>query len=316
MVRGEYTIMKVMVLMGGTSEERDVSLRSGQAVYQALVKLGYDVSTLDLNPDNLGEIARRKPDLVYIALHGKNGEDGTVQGYLDLLGIPYTCSGLAASAICMNKILTKKLLAYEGLPTADFVIFRKASYSPDALVMNSLVEKFGLPLVVKSASQGSSIGTYIVRDPAQLAQSISEAFVYDNEVLVEKFIDGIQMTVTIVGNESPRVYPIIEITAENEFYDYESKYTPGMSTHIIPARISESLREKVEMISKEAYLAAGCRGVARVDVMADKHENPYILEINTIPGMTETSLVPDAARAVGQSFEEIVDQLVKLALEK
>lgn len=308
--------MKVMVLMGGTSTERDVSLRSGQAVSEALRSKGYEVETLDLQPENLGDIPKAHPDVVYLALHGKNGEDGTIQGYLDLLNIPYTGPGLASSAICMNKILTKKLLAYEGLPTADFMTFKKSSFNCDASVAETIVERLGLPVVVKSASQGSSIGTYIVKSADKIMEAIEDAFKLDNEVIVEKFIDGIQMTVTIVGNDNPRVYPIIEITAENEFYDYESKYTPGMSNHIIPARISESLKKKVDTICEEAYKAAGCRGVSRIDVMADIDENPYILEINTIPGMTATSLVPDAARAIGQSFEELVDELVKLALEK
>lgn len=308
--------MKVLVLMGGTSQEREISLKSGQAVSEALQRTGYEVETLDLQPEFLGEIQKVCPDVVYLALHGKNGEDGTVQGYLELLNIPYTGPGVAASAICMNKILTKKLLTYEGLPTADFITFKKNCFSRDALVVESIVDRLGLPVVVKSASQGSSIGTYIVKTADKIAESIEDAFKYDNEVLLERFIDGVQLTVTIVGNDNPRVYPIIEITSENEFYDYESKYTPGMSSHIIPARISESLKQKVETICEEAYKAAGCRGLSRVDVIADKDENPYILEINTIPGMTATSLVPDAARAIGQSFEELVDQLVKLALEK
>lgn len=308
--------MKVLVLMGGASSEREVSLRSGKAVLDALLKLGYEAEGLDPKPEALAEIPEKKPDLVYIVLHGKFGEDGTIQGYLDLLGIPYTGSGVACSAICMDKILTKKLLGYEGLPTADFVTFHKNSFDSGSLVVDSLVKKLGLPLVIKAATQGSSIGTYIVKEAFSIPQAIKDAFAYDDQVLVEKFIDGVQLTVTVVGNDKLKVFPVIEITAENEFYDYESKYTPGMSTHIIPARIDENLRQKVQTISEAAYRAAGCRGVSRVDVMIDKQGNPYILEINTIPGMTETSLVPDAARAIGVSFEDLVDEQVKLALEK
>lgn len=302
--------------MGGASSEREVSFRSGQAVLEALVKLGYEVEGLDPQPQALARIREMNPDLVYIALHGKYGEDGTVQGYLDLLGIPYTGSGVAASAICMNKVLTKKLLSYEGLPTADFVAFYKNSFNPDAMVMKNLIAQLGLPLVIKAATQGSSIGTYIIKEADKIAESIQQAFSYDPEVLVEKFIQGLQVTVTVVGNDKLRILPVIEITAENEFYDYEAKYTPGMSTHIIPARISDSLRQKVQTISEAAYRATGCQGLARVDLMIDQRENPYILELNTIPGMTGTSLVPDAARAVGISFEELVDEQVKLALEK
>lgn len=308
--------MKVLVLMGGASSEREVSLRSGKAVLDALLKLGYEAEGLDPKPETLAEIPAKKPDLVYIVLHGKFGEDGTIQGYLDLLGIPYTGSGVACSAICMDKILTKKLLGYEGLPTADFVTFNKSSFDSESLVVDSLVQKLGLPLVVKAPTQGSSIGTYIVKDAVNIPKAIEDAFAYDGQVLVEKFINGVQLTVTVVGNDKLTVFPVIEITAENDFYDYESKYTPGMSTHIIPARIDENLRQKVQTISEAAYRAAGCRGVARIDVMVDDQGNPYILEINTIPGMTETSLVPDAARSIGVSFEDVVDEQVKLALEK
>lgn len=307
---------KVLVLMGGTSEEREVSLRSGKSVAEALRKKNYQVEEMDLNKENLGDIKNIAPDVVFIALHGKNGEDGTIQGYLDLLGIPYTGSGLAASAICMNKILTKKILSYEGLPTADFLILRKKSFNRGSLVIEPIIDKLGLPLVIKAPTQGSSIGTYIVKNADDIINSIEQAFQYDDEVLLEKFIDGQQLTASVIGNENPDVLPLIEITSVNEFYDYESKYTPGMCEHIIPARVSNDVKFQVEKIGRAAYLSAGCRGFARVDFMLDKTDKPYVLEINTIPGMTSMSLVPDAAAATGINYEDLVDRIIKLALEK
>ncbi|MDD3898761.1 MAG: D-alanine--D-alanine ligase, partial [Syntrophomonadaceae bacterium] len=219
---------RVLVLMGGTSEEREISLQSGANVCTALEKKGYQVESLDLNKDTLNRIADIAPDVVFIALHGKNGEDGTVQGYLDLLGIPYTGSGATSSAICMNKIITKKLLSYEGLPTPDFIIMKKNTFDRACFVVRSLVQKFGLPMVVKAATQGSSIGTYIVKKEGEILPAIEAAFQYDDEVLVEKYIDGTLLTASVLGNDNPCVLPIIEITSSNEFYDYESKYTPGM----------------------------------------------------------------------------------------
>ena len=307
---------RVLVLMGGTSEEREISLQSGVNVCTALQKKGYQVESLDLNKDTLNEIADIAPDVVFIALHGKNGEDGTVQGYLDLLGIPYTGSGVTSSAICMNKILTKKLLSYEGLPTPDFIIIKKNTFDRACFVVRSMVQKFGLPMVVKAATQGSSIGTYIVKKEEEILPAIEAAFQYDDDVLVEKYIDGILLTASVIGNDNPCVLPIIEITSRNEFYDYESKYTPGMCEHIVPARINQELQDKICRISEEAYKSLACKGFARIDFMVDRQGQPYILEINTIPGLTDMSLVPDAARAVGISYEDLLERLLELALEK
>ncbi|MGE5389837.1 MAG: D-alanine--D-alanine ligase [Deltaproteobacteria bacterium] len=306
---------KVLVLMGGLSEEREVSLKSGQGVYDALLEKGYEAVTLDLSRDNLGQIGEIAPDVVFIALHGRYGEDGTVQGLLDILGIPYTGSGVAASAICMDKIITKKLLIYEGYPTADFTILNRSTFKDSQEAVNDLLDRYGLPVVVKAATQGSSIGTYIIKERDALLDSIKQAFEFCPQVLVERFIDGDLLTVAVLGNENPRVLPVIEIVSKNDFYDYESKYTPGMCEHIIPARISKEVNDKVEAIAAGCYMALGCRGTARIDFIVDREGNPFILEVNTIPGMTGMSLVPDAARAVGISYAELVDILVKLALE-
>ncbi|HQD89650.1 MAG TPA: D-alanine--D-alanine ligase [Syntrophomonadaceae bacterium] len=309
--------MKVLVLMGGTSAEREVSLKSGNAVLQALRNIGYQAEGWDFNPDALEEIKKHKPDVVFIALHGKPGEDGAVQGLLDLWKIPYTGSGLASSAICIDKILTKKYLTLEGIPTAPYVIVSQKEYHCDPQgTCKNLASTFGVPLVVKPPTQGSSIGTVIVKEKTQIGPALEQAFKYDSDVLVEQYIQGTEVTAAVLGNQDIEVLPIIEITSVNEFYDYESKYTQGKCEHLIPARLSDEVTQKVVQIAAAAYRLLKCRGFGRVDFRVDESGNPFVLEVNTIPGMTEMSLVPDAARAANIDFEELVDRIVKLALEK
>jgi len=300
--------------MGGWSEEREVSLKSGKAVYNGLKQAGYDVVCMDLNRENIGDIIKIKPDVVFIALHGKFGEDGTVQGYLELAGIPYTGSGVEASAVCINKALSKKIFTYEGIPTAPYMLVTQAILTDE--IVEDIKSQIGIPVVIKAATQGSSIGTYIVKEPREIMNAIKSALTYSDEVVIEKYIDGIQLTVAVIGNQNPVILPPIEITSKNDFYDYESKYTPGMCEHIIPARIEEQLNHKIEEISKQVYEKMGCRGFARIDFMVDREGNPFVLEVNTIPGMTEMSLVPDAARAAGFTFESLVDKIIKLAVNE
>lgn len=307
---------KILVLMGGWSEEREVSLRSGSAVLKALQNMGYEAQGMDLKEIAVQQIVDYQPDLVYLALHGKDGEDGTVQGMLEIMGLRYTGSGVAASAIGINKVLTKKIVSFEGIPTAPFTIIKKTEFNTSESRIKDLIENIGLPLVIKAATQGSSIGTYIVKDAAAVPKAIEAAFEYDPEVLVEKFIEGTEVTSAVVGNEDPEVLPLIEITSENEFYDFESKYTPGMCAHIIPARVEQSVQDRIADLSRVIYKTLNCRGCARIDFMIDKSGQPFMLEVNTIPGMTEMSLVPDAARAAGMSFEQIVDKIVQLGLEQ
>lgn len=307
---------KVLVLMGGTSEERDVSLRSGQAVLNALLALEYEARAIDYNSAAIKEIIDYQPDLVFIALHGKYGEDGTVQGLLESLHLPYTGSGVTASAICINKVLSKRIFNSEGVPSAGFKIIRQNELeNPDDMI-NQLQLEIGLPMVVKAATQGSSIGTYIVKNAEEVLTAISTAFNYSHEVLVEKFIEGQELTVALIGNDDPQVLPLIEITSSNEFYDYESKYTQGMCEHVIPARIGEESQAEITRISKQVYKLLDCSGFARIDFMLDKDARPYVLEVNTIPGMTEMSLVPDAAKAAGISFIALVERIVRLGLER
>ncbi len=303
---------KILVLKGGVSTERDVSLRSGDAVAQALTEAGYAVEALDITAETVPLLAAKKPDLVFLALHGKGGEDGSIQGLLEWLGLPYTGPGVASSAVCMDKILTKRVLSSAGVATAPFAVLSGRESAEEAL---SLVRPLGLPLVLKASRQGSSIGTVIVRKEEDFAAAFRETASYGDAILAEAFLSGMELTVPVLGEEEPEALPVIEITAEGAFYDFASKYTPGGSHHIIPARLPEETRAKVERLALAAYRAAGCRGFSRVDCMLNGEGEPFVLEINTIPGMTAQSLLPDAGRAVGLSFPALAEKIVMSALK-
>lgn len=304
---------KILVLMGGESTERQVSLRSGKAVAAALRQRFENVMELDLTGDTLGEIAKIDPDCAFIALHGKGGEDGTVQGLLEWMGIPYTGPGTLASALCLDKMMTKKVLTLSGVPTPEFICIPTTADPKEAVA--GAIRVLGLPLVLKANCQGSSIGVAILREREGAAEILAELFTYGDQVLAEKFLSGTELTVPVMGNDKLLVLPPIEITSSGKFYDYQSKYTPGGSRHIIPARIAPEVEKKVKAIAAKAYSETGCRGLARVDMMLDEKGDPFVIEINTSPGMTETSLFPDAARAAGISFPELCETLVDLALE-
>ena len=306
--------MKVLVLMGGTSTEREVSLRSGATVSKALSDAGYEVKTLDINPGNINEIAKSSPDVVYIALHGKGGEDGTIQGLLEYMQIPYTGPGVAASVICMDKILTKEVLVANGINTPKFLIYDK--YTVDTLDVDKIVADLGLPIVIKAACQGSSIGVEIIYDKNEIKQSVERNLTFDNRVLLEQYVEGTEVTVPILGNEDLTVLPIIEIVSDNKFYDFQSKYTPGKSKHIIPANITDYEKNCIEQEAKRAYKCVGCTGLSRIDFIIDKNGTPFVIEINTIPGMTETSLFPDAAKHIGLSLPDLVSKIINLAFKK
>lgn len=307
----------IMVVCGGYSTEREISLRSGNAVYNALKKAGFEnVELFDLTRDNMGQIIAKRPDVVYLALHGQGGEDGCIQGMLELARIPYTGPGVAASAVCMNKILTKQVLDAYDIPTAKFLVKRREECGDVAAVTKELVDKIGLPMVLKSPCQGSSIGVVIVKREEDMAAGIAEVFRYGNELLAEEFLTGVEITLPIMGNEELHILPDIEITSENEFYDYQAKYTNGMCHHIIPARISQEDRARVKEIGARAYRALNCVGLSRVDFIVDEKQGPMIIEVNTLPGMTEMSLFPDSARAAGISFEDLTYEILKLGLQK
>lgn len=307
--------INILVICGGTSTEREVSLRSGQCVFKALVNRGYTKVTLfDLTSNNLIDVLSYKPDIAFLALHGKGGEDGSIQGFLELAGIPYTGPGVASSAVCMDKIFTKRVLENAGLPTAPFTVYRKEECGDVQKVINDLVDRIGLPMVLKSPCQGSSIGVVMVKDKAFMAEAITEVFKYGDYLLAEAFVQGTEITLPIMGNEELVTLPIIEITSEREFYDYTAKYTSGLCHHIIPANIDRATEKEVIEIGIKAYKELHCSGLSRVDFIVDINKGPIIIEVNTLPGMTDMSLFPDAARYIGISYEELVEKILEYGL--
>ncbi len=309
--------LKVAVICGGSSKEREVSLISGEEVYKALLERGYRAIKIDLGRDISEHLKEIQPDAAFIALHGRLGEDGAVQGLLEILGIPYTGSGVLASALGLNKIVTKKLLKFESIPTADFLTLSHKSYTKDqAESLKDIVAKIGLPLVVKPACEGSTIGMSVVKDEMDLKAAIEEGLRHDEEILIEEFIEGVEITVGVLGNDELTALPTLEIVYEGEIYDYESKYTAGKSRHEIPARIEGAAALAAQEMAKKVHKALLCKGFSRVDFIIAKDGTPYVLEINTSPGMTPLSLFPDAARAAGMDMGDLVSKIVDLALEK
>jgi D-alanine-D-alanine ligase len=311
--------LKIGVLYGGKSTEREVSLKSGEAVYQGLKQKGYQVVKIDVaNADFINIIKDEQIDLAFLALHGKYGEDGTIQGLLEMLDIPYTGSGVMASAVAMNKIVTKKLLKNDNIPTPDFLTYNQADINEMGLeqVCNEIIGRLSLPVVIKAPTQGSTIGITFVKNKQDLPRALNESFKYDREIMAEKFVVGTEVTVTVIGNEDLRVLPQIEIISATGVYDYHAKYTVGMSDHIIPPRLPDKYLDITTDLALKTYRTIGCRGLSRVDFIVTDDGKVYVLEVNTLPGMTETSLVPDSARAAGIEFPELVSMLAKLALKR
>ena len=291
--------------MGGISAEREISLRTGEAIQKALLKKKYKVYPIDVNTSLAQTLIKKKIQVAFIALHGRWGEDGIVQGLLEIMQIPYTGSGVLASALALNKGMTKKILSYHRLPTADFQII-----SAEEIKCADFYRKIKIPLpsVIKPIAEGSTIGTTIVKQKKHLRDACRQAARFDQHILIERFIEGKEITTGILNGEA---LPLIEIVPKAGFYCFQSKYTPGNTEYIIPARIKKSLALKIQQTAIKAYHAIGCEGAARVDFMLNhKNSKPYILEINTIPGMTETSLLPMAAQHVRISFENLVEKIL------
>ena len=305
---------KIVVVMGGPSTEAEVSRRSGTAILEALKAKGYNAEGLELNPATFAnDIKASGAEFVFNALHGKFGEDGIIQGTLEMMGIPYTGSGVMAAAVTMDKVATKRFFMAEGIPTPKAHTYFRYEFKKRDLT-GEILQEFSVPVVVKASSQGSSIGVVIVEKAEELEAALSEAFKYDREVLVEEFIKGRELTVAVWGNEEKQeALPIIEITTVTGRYDYVTKYKVGASTHIIPAPIPEEVTKKVKEIAIRAFAVCGCSGMARVDFMLREDNQPYAIEVNTIPGMTETSLVPDAGRAAGIEFPELCARILAMA---
>ena len=304
---------KIIVVMGGTSTEAEISRQTGTAILKALQSKGYHAEGMELVPATFAaDIQRSGCAIVFNALHGKFGEDGVLQGTLDMLGIPYTGSGVLAAAVTMDKAASKRVFVAEGISTPRSRTYH--SYETKKNLAEDVERDFSLPVVVKAASQGSSIGVYIVDTAAGLADALKEAFTYNDEVLVEEFIKGRELTVAVWGNEEKKeAFPIIEITTASGCYDYESKYTKGASTHIIPAPVGAEKTEEIQELAIRTFTACGCRGVARVDMMLGEDGTPYVIEVNSVPGMTELSLVPDAGRAMGIEFPELCVRILEMA---
>ena len=305
--------MKVAVLRGGKSAEREVSLRSGEQVANALRSRGHDVTPIDLDASTWDLLRDGGFECVFNALHGRLGEDGTVQGMLELLGLPYTGSGVLASALCMDKSRAGRTLAAIGLHVPEFEELEiKEGVASD--VVERFVSKFGLPLVVKPVREGSTIGLTIARDGDAVASGLVLAARYDRRVLVQRFATGTEITVGVLATPEVQVLPTLEILSENPVYDYDAKYTAGKSHHIIPARIPEAARAAASEAAERAFRELGCSGMARVDIIVDAAGRPWLLEVNTVPGLTEVSLLPDAARAAGIAFDELCMRLVDHAV--
>lgn len=304
---------KIVVVMGGPSSEAAISRQTGTAVVKALKSKGYAVMGLEFDPRGFArEMEAMRPAMVFNAMHGAFGEDGRLAAVLELLGIPYTGSGVLAAALTLDKAAAKRVLMGAGIPTPRASMYRAFERQRD--LAGEIAAAFSLPVVVKAASQGSSLGVVIASRAEDLSGALEEAFRYDDEAVVEEFVDGPEITVAVWGDGvKNETFPIIEITTASGRYDYESKYTKGASQHIIPARLTPKTAEKARAIALSTFEVCGCRGVARVDMMVSAEGQPYVIDINTMPGMTETSLVPDAARAMGIDFPALCERLLALA---
>lgn len=335
--------MQIVLLCGGISPERDISLASGKNVASALRSKGYEVTIVDpaygsKQPDeeeilsfsikteapttnNRERTSQRNyieavtngiPDdagLAFVVLHGTWGEDGKIQALLEFKGIPYTGSGVLASALAMDKLVSKQIFSECDIPTPPWITVRK-SFDP-AGIKRQIEQKFGYPVVVKPVNQGSTVGMAIVQDESRLDNAITTALRFSDTIIIEMYVSGKEITVSILNGEA---LPIIEICPKEGYYDYKNKYTPGMTDYLVPAPLDENIAKKVRDLSVKAFTVLGCKGFGRIDFRLNNAGEAYCLEANTIPGMTNTSLVPKAARAVGIEFDELCDRIVKYAL--
>lgn len=304
--------LTLALISGGTSSERQVSINSGNQVYDALDKEKYQILRYDPKTD-LAKLVADAPriDAALIILHGPMGEDGTIQGMLDLLKLPYQGSGVLGSALAMNKLAAKQRYEQAGLPVPPYRVIRRG----EAMDPAACVARLGLPIVVKPVAGGSSIGMAIVKSETTLDAAVTDAFTHDTTVLLEGYVDGIEITAGVIGNDKLEALPLVEIIPGNthDFFDYHAKYTPGATTEICPARIDAALTEKAQTYARIAHHALYCRGYSRTDMIL-KDDELFVIETNTIPGMTRTSLLPQAAQVAGMDFTRLLDRLIELSL--
>lgn len=323
------TDKRIGVLMGGTSAEREVSIKSGTAVFNALKGLGYDVKAIeiaaekDLHPElriqnsefvccsssQFCETLRAENiDIAFLVLHGGYGENGAIQGLLEVIGVPYTGSGVLASALAMDKEMSKKIFLYHRVPVLPFKVITAGGRENEAEAYGFLDTGFSLPWVVKPVAEGSSIGISIVRDSASLQPAVEAAFRFCGRVLVEKFLEGREVHIGVLNN---RVLGSVEIKPKTGFYSYEAKYTPGLTEYILPPDMPSGIISRAEEAALSACMALGCSGAARVDLIINEQGEPYVLEVNTIPGMTETSLLPKIAKQSGLDFPSLIEEILR-----
>jgi D-alanine-D-alanine ligase len=322
---------KVAVLKGGGSLERTVSLRSGARAQSALGRLGHEVIAIDAGPELVAQLHTCEPDAAFIALHGRDGEDGTVQGLLETIGVPYTGSGPAACMRCTDKALAKYLMREAGIPTPDFSAFKESAIKDlgVAAALGDVERRLGFPMVVKPASQGSALGVKFARSSSELPGAIVGALSYDRKVVIERYVKGRDLAVSVLDAENggppagemkspPTPLPVVEaIPREEEFYNYESRYEIGMTTFVCPAELGEETTERAQALALETYKLLGCHGVARVDLMLEEESGELtVLETNVGPGLTETSLLPLAADAAGIDFDGLISRILDSALSR
>ena len=309
----------VAVLKGGRSLERQVSLRSGARVQDALERLGHEVAAIDAGPDLVAQLRAVGPDVAFVAMHGRDGEDGTVQELLELLGIPYTGSGVAACMRCMDKVLAKHLMREAGIPTPDFYAFAQTAFQElgAAEALPAIEERLTFPIVVKPAAQGSALGIKFAATAEDVPGALVAAFSYDRRVLLERHVDGRDLAVGVLdGDDGPQALPVVEAVPEADaFYDFEARYRIGATRFTCPAEVDAATADRAQELALAVYRGFGCAGFARVDLMLDRGTGELtVLEANAIPGLTETSLVPQAAEAAGIGFDALIARLIDRAL--
>ncbi len=302
------TNKRIGVLAGGVSAEREVSLKSGSAIHRALLSRGYNSVFIDVSKNICEDLKRENVEVAFLALHGGYGENGAIQGLLEVLGIPYTGSGILASALAMDKEASKKIFTYHGILVAPFIVIERSDFKSKITNLESKIE---MPWVIKPVAEGSSIGVSIVKRAEEIGLAASEAFSYGDKIIIEKYIKGKEIQIGILGQ---KVLGGVEVRPSKEFYSYEAKYTAGLTQYILPPEIDEDCYTILKDKALRAHNALGCKGATRIDFILDASNNPYILEVNTIPGMTETSLLPKIARLSGMEFTDLVEEMLRLAL--
>ncbi len=311
---------RVAVLKGGRSLERGVSLRSGARVANALAHLGHDVASIDVGGDLVARLRDVAAHVAFVALHGPFGEDGTVQELLEVVGMPYTASGVSACIRCSDKVLAKHAMRDAGIPTPDFFAFNETAFRElgAAGALPEMEQRLAFPIVVKPASQGSALGIKFARTAADVPTALVAAFSYGDKVLLERYVAGRDLAVSVLeGDAGPIALPVVEaVPRDREFYDFEARYEIGRTDFLCPAELAGGVAQRAQGLAVEAYRLLGCYGFARIDLMLDETGALYVLEANVIPGLTDTSLLPQAAEAAGISFEDVVARLVDLAIAR